>query len=380
MEPFALIAHPENRRVSFFREACRSQGWPDPVVLPWHEVLREDYPLEERLEGAGAVRIESCGEDFGVERQLIGLGSDAARAEAVWPGISREAAAVLAEDHGRVRLQRQWYHGWCAALAKIAGALERCSLPVMNAPAEIARAFDKAATQRHLAAAHVAVAPNLGICRDFDEVKQMMRRAGWRRVFVKPCHSSSASGVVALATDGADRWQASTSARLSQGEDGVQLHNCLKVQRIHDPDSIRRLVDAICRERPLVERWIPKASIGGVAFDLRILVVAGRAGPVVVRTSESPITNLHLGNRRGDPEAVRLKLGPVKWEGILATAEAAAACFPGCHYVGVDLMIDSALRRFVVAEVNAMGDLLPGVLWRGMNAWETELAAWPHRG
>lgn len=371
--PFAFIGNPENRRASLFSDGCRRCGFPDPVVLPWREVLRDGFPLTERLAGAASLRIESPGENFEVERQLIVLGSGASQVENVWPWISASAATALQEDHGRLRLQRQWFHGWLAALEKIDSAARECGLPMMNAPSEIAQVFDKESTQTRLDAAGVPVARNLGICMGFEDLRWRMREAGLRRVFLKPCHSSSASGIIALETDGQDRWQATTSAVLS--EHGT-IHNSLKMTKLRDPSQIRRWVDAVCRERALAEQWIPKASIGGRTYDLRILVIAGTAGHVVVRTSRSPITNLHLGNQRGNPEEVRAQLGEFKWAEAMKTAEAAAACFPGCHYLAVDLMVDSSLRRFVVAEVNAFGDLIPGVLWKGMTPWEAELHAW----
>lgn len=372
----AFIANPENRRASCFTDACRRCGLPDPLVLPWREVLRDDFPLHERLADAGDLRIESPGENFEVERLLIGLGSDSTRAENVWPWISTEAAAALEIDHGRLRLQRQWYHGWLTALAKIESAAKDCGVAMMNAPSDIAVMFDKAATQTLLHAAEVPVSPNLGICENFADLHTRMRASGMNRVFLKPCHSSSASGVVALETDGRNRWQATTSATLAPPGN---LYNSLNLQKLRNLSRIRQLIDAICRERALAERWIPKAAIGGRIYDLRILVIGRKAGHVVVRTSRSPITNLHLGNERGDLNAVRMQLGESKWAAVLGTAEMAAACFPRCHYLAVDLMVDTALRRFVVAEVNAFGDLLPGILWDGMTTWEAELQSWMTR-
>jgi hypothetical protein len=376
VKPFVLIANPENRRASFFTDACQQAGMPAPCVLPWRLVLLDDFPLAGHLAEAGALRIDSPGEDFEVERQLIQLGSDPAREEALWPWISSADAAVLKDDHGRVRLQRQWYHGWLAALKKIKTAADALCVPIMNEPDDIAVAFDKMATQSRLAAAGVPVARNLGICQDFAGLQNLMIESGMRRVFLKPCHSSSASGVVALETDGRDRWQATTSAVMSEALDGPRLHNSLRLQRLRDPEMIRRLVDAVCRERAIAERWIPKASLAGRSYDLRILVIAAKAAHVVVRTSLSPITNLHLGNERGDPAAVRKQVGEAIWSLAMETAEAAARCFPCCLYLAVDLMIDSNLRRCTVAEVNAFGDLLPRVLWNGMNACEAELRAW----
>ena len=376
MKAFALIANPENRRAAFFAEACQEMGCPAPRVLPWREVLQDDYPLEQNLAGVDALRIESPGEDFGVERQLLEMGSQAAGREGLWPSISREEASQLQEDHGRLRLQRQWYHGWLAALARIRRVTDAAGLPLMNRTEDIAVAFDKLATQERLLEAGVPVAQNLGICPDFAGLQLRMKEAGLRRIFLKPCHSSSASGVVALETDGVNRWQATTSAILTRTEGEPHLHNSLRLQRLREPDAIRQLVDAVCRERALAERWIPKASIGGRTYDLRILVIAGTAAHVVVRTSHSPITNLHLGNERGDPAAVRHRLGAAKWAAAMETASAAAGCFPACHYLAVDLLVNSNHRKFAVAEVNAFGDLLPRVQWQGRSTYGAELAAW----
>lgn len=72
------------------------------------------------------------------------------------------------------------------------------------------------------------------------------------------------------------------------------------------------------------------------------------------------MTNLHLGGRRGDLAAAVRAAGPA-WAEALRTCERAAACFPGTLCVGVDLLPAVGWRRFAVAEVNAFGDLLPGL-------------------
>jgi hypothetical protein len=205
-----------------------------------------------------------------------------------------------------------------------------------------------------------------------------MAETGMRRVFLKPCHSSSASGIAAVETDGGERWLAVTPAVLSHGPEGARLHNSRRLQRLRGRAEVAALVDAVCRERPLAERWFPKDSIGGRNYDLRILVIAGAAAHTVIRTSASPITDLHLGNARGDPESVRERLGDHAWNDAMRIAEGAARCFPGCHYAGVDLQIGAGRRTFCIAEVNAFGDLLPGIVWRGMDTAEAELRAWIH--
>jgi glutathione synthase/RimK-type ligase-like ATP-grasp enzyme len=375
VKPAILIANPENRRAGYFADACRRRGLPEPRVLPWRDVLRPGYPLAAELAGGAWLRIESPGENFQVERELLRLGSPATAAEGGWPSLAAPEAATLAEDHGRLRFQRQWYHGWVAALKSIRAAA-LTELPMMNPPEEIGVLFDKAATQHRLATAGVPVARNLGICRDFEDLRTRMAESRTHRVFLKPCHGSSASGVVALATNGRGQWQAVISAHLTVGDGEVRLHNSLRLQSLKDAAAIARLVDAVCRERALAERWFPKDSLDGRVYDLRIVVIAGRAAHLVVRTSRSPLTNLHLGNARGDPTAVRQRLGEAAWHAALRTAEDAAACFPACHYLGVDLMVGTNRRSFRIAEINAFGDLLPGILDQGMDTYEAQLHAW----
>ena len=60
--------------------------------------------------------------------------------------------------------------------------------------------FDKRRCHARLAEAGVPVPPALPAVRGYDELRARMAEAGRDRVFVKPAHGSSASGVVALQT------------------------------------------------------------------------------------------------------------------------------------------------------------------------------------
>jgi hypothetical protein len=182
-----------------------------------------------------------------------------------------------------------------------------------------------------------------------------MRAAGWARVFVKPPHGSSASGVIALEAAGR-RLVATTSVEVSGG----RLYNSLTVRRYTDEATVALVVD---RLGPLhVERWFPKAGHNGRTVDLRVVCVAGRPTHVVVRASRHPMTNLHLGAARGDTAAVRAAVGEARWRAAMDTCARAAAQFPGCLQVGVDLMFAPGWGTHAVAEVNAFGDLLPGLV------------------
>ena len=104
-------------------------------------------------------------------------------------------------------------------------------------------------------------------------------------------------------------------------------------------------------------------------------VIAGRARHAVVRCSTSPMTNLHLGNRRGPLPAMIELVGEERWRQARELAEAAVACVPGAFYAGVDVLFDARDHRPHVVEANAFGDLLPGLLERGDDTYTAEIRA-----
>ncbi|SDS48509.1 STM4014 family protein [Actinoplanes derwentensis] len=339
----AVVGNPENRRVALFRAAVERAGLPAPEIFPWRDVLTSG-----RVPGPGTlVRIESPGEDAEVDRLLRELGS------------GRPAGAA---EHGQIVGGAAAFAGLRAALARIEAGGGR----LLSRPADILTMTDKPRCHALLSAAGVPVPEALGPIDGWAA----LRASGWRRVFVKPSHGSSASGVMAVAIAG-KRVTAVTSVEVSGGS----LFNNLAVRRYDDEPVIASIVDRLAPDGLHVERWFPKAALVGRVLDLRVVVIAGRARHVVVRTSRSPMTNLHLGNARGDVAAVRAAAGEREWAAAMATCERVADCFPRTGQVGVDLMFRAGWRGHAVAEVNAFGDLLPGVLADGQDTYDAQVAA-----
>jgi hypothetical protein len=331
--PLVLVGNPGNRRVEGFRAAAH--GWSGPVeLLPWRRLAAGPV----RLPDGAVVRVDSPGEDAEVDRLLRGAATPA--------------------EHGEIVGSAAWYAGLRAALDRLTVAAASAGARLLNDPGDIAVMFDKRACHARLTRAGVPVPAALAAPpADYDELRAAMRTAGWARVFVKPAHGSSASGVLALQT-APGRVQATTSVELAA--DG-RLFNSLRVRRYRTEREIAAIVDRLAPDGLQVERWFPKAGLAERTIDLRVLVVAGEPGHVVVRASRGPLTNLHLGNARGDLAAVRAAMGQPAYDVALHTCVRAAACFPGSLHAGVDLMIGMDWRRHMVAEVNAFGDLLPNL-------------------
>jgi len=356
---FAVVGNPENRRVAFFQEAVRAAGLEPARVVSWLQVLGG----EAAFEPGETVRIDSPGENAEVERLLRGV-----------------------DDPTRVEGSARWYAGFLTAVGEVARAASAAGAEVLTSRGDLAALFDKRLCHALLegAAVPVPASPTSGRqapeVRDWSGVRALMRDHRMPRAFVKLAHGSSASGVLAVETAGPGRVRASTSVeRDAEG----RLFNSLRVRRYTTEREVGAIVDALAPDGLHIERWLPKASQRGRAADLRIVVVGGRATHAVVRTSLSPMTNLHLGGARGDLDQVRAAVSAVGgcWREALAMCERAAACFPGTLCVGVDLLPAAGWRRFAVGEVNAFGDLLPGLTGlpgsgaEGLDTYAAQVAA-----
>jgi hypothetical protein len=201
-----------------------------------------------------------------------------------------------------------------------------------------------------------------------------MSRHNIRRVFVKLAHGSSASGMVAYRVQ-EERHQAITTVEMTKQNGVPVLYNSRKIRTHTDTQTIAALIDALCHHRACAEEWIPKADMDGHAFDLRVVVIAGKACHTLARLSRHPMTNLHLLNQRRPWEAARAHIGEKAAEEALRTCERVMTLFPSSLYAGVDLMFPPGFRRHYVLEVNAFGDLLPGTLHAGQDTYTAEVLA-----
>ncbi len=371
--PWVVIGNPENRRVAFFQQALARLGQPPAAVFAYRDLLEGRIGIES-IPGGAIVRIDSPGEDFAVEKLLLLQGEEPAREEGTTYLTASEIAA-LPFDRGRILCPRQWYLGLVQVLsAWEASFRRRGDVRLLNAPSEIAVMFDKIACQQLLRSSSVPVPTILGQVAGFDELCEVIESTGVRRLFLKPAHGSSASGVVALAVSG-ERWEAITSVELARAGSETRLYNSLKIRRYTDRQEIRELIELLLPQRLQLEQWMPKAALDGRIFDLRVVMIRGEPCHIVVRTSRSPLTNLHLGNRRGSFEGLLQAVPPAQWSAAMESCRRAASCFPASLQIAVDLLFTPGFRAHYVLEVNAFGDLLPGVKYHGRDTYEAQVAA-----
>jgi glutathione synthase/RimK-type ligase-like ATP-grasp enzyme len=365
---FILIANPENRRVGFLQQALAHFNLPPASIVSYADLISGKETLEKFTAPNTIIRFDSPEKNFDIDKAIIGLGSEE-KVETRHQHISSSDALNLEFDKGLILYPRQWYLGWRNLLQKCSKQLKCLA---MNHPEDIAVMFDKPQCHDKFSHHGIPVCHSLGKIHNYEHLRQQMQEQGIERVFVKLSHGSSASGVVAYHANARFESAITTVERVRENGQTL-LYNSRKIRHYTRREEIADIINILTAEGTQVEEWLPKAKLQGCGFDLRVVVINGEAQHVVVRLGKSPMTNLHLGNERGDVEEFFAKVGAENWQIMKKTCEQAARLFPNSLYCGVDLLVMPDWKNHAILEINAFGDLLPGIFWNGMDTYTSEV-------
>jgi glutathione synthase/RimK-type ligase-like ATP-grasp enzyme len=370
MLDLVLIANPETRRVQLFQQALERCELSPARLVSYADLLADRCDLAQFDSPHTIFRFDAPERSFEVDRGFIAAGAEL-EPSGRHQRISASAAMELLEDLGRIWYQHQWYLGWCDRLQIWTANLQG---RILNHPEDIIIMFDKVRCQQILAAAGIPIPPILSIDRNSPKSKidRLMDERKIQRVFIKLAHGSSASGVVAYERCGRFERAITTVERVvKDGE--LRFYNSRLIRQYRDAEAIADIINFLAPESIQVETWLPKARLAGREFDVRVVVIGGKACQAVMRVGNSPMTNLHLGNDRREIADLPAGLSPSVWAKMLATCESAAACFPHSFYCGIDLLVAPNYQDHYIIEMNTFGDLLQGITWQGEDTYATEV-------
>jgi hypothetical protein len=370
---YVAIANPDGKRWQLYAREL-SAFWaehgvtPAVEVVPWGAVV----PRDGRLDGLSAfdrptlVRLESPGRDFAVTKQLLQAG----RREA--PGEPEIDFASLSYSKGRLIRPGLLYRGFRRVLEGLhASFAARPHLTPLSCPRAVAAMFDKNATAVALAAAGIPCPPSFAAPDAPEALLDELRRRRWPTAYVKLNTGSSASGIAVVRALDDPPWAVSSVVRLDDG-----FYSSRRLRR-YAGEGLRAVLAFLLGEGVCVQRGIPMAQIDGQNFDVRVVVTHNRPAQTIFRLSSLPMTNLHLGGRRGRWEDCRAAVPTRAWLDALDHCAEASLLYP-CATVGVDLLFESGFFRHYVLEVNAFGDFFPGLtdaLGRTVHRHEIEATA-----
>lgn len=360
---FIWIGNPDNRRCTSFIQEIEKLNKHSYLLISHQQLLTQSIDWKSLITNDTVIKIDSTGENEEVRKQLIFLGATSGE-------LPLESVIT---DYGRIAYQEEWYQGFSIHLRKLNQSLQPFKVTVMNSVEDIVVMFDKIKTQEALDANNIPTPRSFTNIKSFEELTQMMVTNKMHQVFIKPAHSSSASGIVAFRYNNTKMKAIAPIQVNEENQDDVILYNSLKVHTYTEEIIVKKIIAEILSKKTIVQQWIPKARYQNKSFDFRVVVIDKKARHIVARMSSSPITNLHLGNERGNLKEIKALLGSSKFKELQDLAEKTAACFPNSLYMGIDILVTSSLKNFKVLEVNAFGDLLPNLIDQGENVYQAQI-------
>jgi hypothetical protein len=143
----------------------------------------------------------------------------------------------------------------------------------------------------------------------------------------------------------------------------------------HTGEALEAVLAFLLREGVCVQQGIRMAQVDGCNFDVRVVMIHGQPAFTVFRLSSNPMTNLHLGGRRGDVRACRTAIPTRAWLDALDDCRTAAGLYRA-DMIGIDLLFESGYGRHYILEVNAFGDFFPNLTdEQGRSVYRVELEA-----
>ena len=339
-----------------------------PVVATGFDAFAADPGcLAEQLGRGTLLRFESPDENPEAFRALYEAG--AARAEHAGCPVLGDAELAAACGGDGIGSPTQLAYGLEELTTRAADIARGQGATLSAEPRAIALSYDKAACNRHLAAADIPVPAPLPAEADFDAFMDRLREVPGRRAFVKLRHGAGAAGTLAVVHGPGGQLVAYTALRL----DGDRLRAGATVARLTDHRHIARIAAALWPLGIHAEQWIAKAGVDGRSADLRLVCTRSGAPFGVLRISRSPITNLHLRADRAPAERLFDLMAPDAVAAVHDSCARVMRRIPGAGMLGVDVAVHADLTRHSVLEVNAFGDHIRSVRINGETPQDRQL-------
>ena len=358
MSEFVILGPSVSPRIDAFQSGLADLRRSPAPLVSYDAFLRDHDSLFDALNRQTILRIESPDRDPVSLRALYAAGAAGAEA-AGFQTIDRDAAVTR---KGEIGSPAQLWFGLRKALKAACASAESAGASVLIDREQTATMFDKAGCARLLAGHQVPAPAQLGLVERFEQLMATMHSCACTRVFLKLRHGSAAAGMMALALGPRHEIVAYTTA-VQNDRGGISATR--RIQKLSNHSSIEAIVDRLAPLGLTAEQWLPKSGIEGRTYDLRVIVIGGEPVFHVMRQSTHPMTNLHLGGKRGSADTIRRRIGEDHWASLNRTCRKVAGIFAGNFMIGIDVAILAGERKHAVLEVNAFGDHVKNVYYRG---------------
>ncbi|MGL4346081.1 MAG: STM4014 family protein [Cellulosilyticaceae bacterium] len=223
----------------------------------------------------------------------------------------------------------------------------------LNTPQAIVSTLDKVGCKEKLMMAGIPTTPMLSdSVGRYDQLITLMTHERIGGVFMKPRFGAGAAGVMAYRYHPRTKQQVLYTSMVLKGD---KLYNTKQMQKLTEHKLIEPLINRSLKEPMILEKWVQKAGVNGLSYDLRVVYQYGKVDFMIARGSKGPITNLHLNNCVLDLDEIGMS--EMQRAQIQDICEKTVGCFSGLNSAGIDLLMTPG-GKLMVIEVNGQGDLI----------------------
>lgn len=356
MMRFGLVCEDPNR-VERFRQTLSQCGLPELSHQTYTQFINSPDAFRNFLDSIDVLRLDSPGGSY-----------------ESWAAMCRHSGFEpdnFVNEFGRIYPLSPSHRGFDKAVQAIS---EMAKCPLTYEPSAISLFMDKERTHAFCKDKKLPVPQKIPIVKSCEALEVTLKHMGLRRAFMKLKFGSAASGVLAIERQG-HHLRVITTVEVKELDGQITLYNSLKVRKYLD-DHARQLIDTMLSRYDLhIEEWIPKLRLNNHPIDVRLLVIGGNPAHLVIRSSSSPITNLHLGNERFPADILRKSVSKQVWERLHLLGEQVASYFPDQFCIGLDIGIGRKAEDIFIIEINAFGDYLNDVTFNGMDPYTYQVKA-----
>lgn len=362
---FLIIGDRKGKRIKTFAGCLEKAGDFYYTVLDWTELLENPEILGNFLSKSDIVKIEPPEKNTDIYRKFLKYGNNS-------ESVLFEEKNAGAENANIIRAPGIWFDGVKNVFGKMEKIFDNYKKTYLMCNInELLIMMDKKATYEHLSDSGYSffLPERRKDFQNYDEFFETVKNKT-AKYFIKLRCGSGSTGVLAYSYNPkTNEEKIFTSLNYLEKNGKLEFFSTYKVKIYTEKIIIKNMINWVIKNGAHIEKWLPKLTYEKYGFDTRVFVAGKRAEYMLSRLSTTPVTNLHLKNKRKESSEF-MKKEHLK---LLADAsEDVMRIFDKSLYAGIDVLLSSNLKPYII-DVNPFGDLFHNLLDSPENVYYTEI-------
>lgn len=364
---FLLIGDPKGKRLDVFINCLKNIDIHNYKIIQWNDVLEDISIIDNNLKENTILKVEPPEKDLEIYRGFLKKGINKGN-------LSKKEIEKIDFSEYPIVEPSQWYYGVQSTFMDIENLLKRNNHRNIFSMVD----FNEALIMMDKEKTYELLSKNKN---NFELPKRLKKYTSYEefrednfnkflKCFIKLKCGSGSTGIIAYVNNPKIKEEKIyTSLNYKEVKGKKVFFGNYKVNCFKDKQVIKNMIDWVLEHGAHIEMWIPKSTYNGYRFDTRAFVIDKKADYLISRLSKTPITNLHLKNKRMESEEF---LKNSELEVIKKASEGVMDTFNNSLYSGIDVVTSTGFKPYII-DVNPFGDLFHNLINTKRNVYYKEI-------